>query len=274
MAAAVLGSDFELIKAGGKKGDKKSDGRCISTETIYQCYAPESPKTFASNAADKIKDSFPEVTTFWPNLEHWIFVHNNLDGIPTSASDAIEEVRAEHPNISITAPPPRRFLKDNFHDKLSLQQLLDIYPKGAFNFGGVKMENIRPLLRTILHDDTFSSLSADFGENPDQSKLDHNELSAHCKDEVNRARPYVDIVDRYVDGMNKPQNATMLQTKMRSKYEELRDLGYTPDEIMGEMRNYVGADGNPTVNAAAQVIVTYYFDACDIFENVPEVSKC
>ena len=61
LAGCVWGNDFEPIKAGGKYGDKKSDGRRISTETVYQCYAPESPQTFARRAVAKIEDSFPEV---------------------------------------------------------------------------------------------------------------------------------------------------------------------------------------------------------------------
>lgn len=63
MAACVYGPDFELTKAGGHHGDKKSDGRRISTETLHQCCSPESPWTFAEKAKDKISDSFPEVTT-------------------------------------------------------------------------------------------------------------------------------------------------------------------------------------------------------------------
>lgn len=54
MASRVFGADFELIKAGGQHGDKKSDGRRISTETIFQCYAPESPEKFAKHAKEKI----------------------------------------------------------------------------------------------------------------------------------------------------------------------------------------------------------------------------
>ena len=86
MAACVYGVDFEIIKAGGQKGDKKSDGRRLSTETIFQCYAPESPAQFASNAAAKIADSFPDVVSFWPGMKVWHFVHNNSGGLPTSAS--------------------------------------------------------------------------------------------------------------------------------------------------------------------------------------------
>ena len=88
LAAGVWGNDFELIKAGGQHGDKKSDGRRISTECVYQSYAPESPATFASKSVEKVKDSFPEVTQYWPNLKEWVFVHNNAAGITTSLSDA------------------------------------------------------------------------------------------------------------------------------------------------------------------------------------------
>jgi len=275
MAACVFGLDFELIKAGGRYGDKKSDGRRISTETIYQCFAPESPKSFADKAATKIQDSFPEVTEFWPNLKEWIFVHNNADGLPSSASDKLEEVRLQFPNVTISASsPPRRFLKDKFHDKLTVQQMLDVYPSAQLNFQTVKMENIRPLLRRVIRERSEASITIGFGEEPDEEKLDFNQLSLDAKHNINRARPHVDVVDRYIDGLSKPRHATLIQSEMKSKYEESKSLGYSADEIVGIMLNFVGSDGTPTVNSAAYVILTYYFDACDIFENVPEENLC
>lgn len=270
MAAAVFGSDFELIKAGGHDGDKKSDGRCVSTETVFQCYAPESPKTFAEKAKTKILDSFPEVTTYWPNLKEWVFVHNNAEGLPTTASDALEEVRKQHPTINICAPsPPRRYLKDNFHDQLKLQQMLDIYPAASWNFSAVSMDTIRPLLKKVISERTAQPSATQFGDLPDERKLDFNALSPDAKYDLKRARPHVDIVDRYLRGMSNPQHASIIQAEMRAKYEETRDLGYDPDEMLGKLLTFVGSDGTPTGSAAAYVILAYYFDACDIFENAP-----
>lgn len=276
MAACIFGADFELIKAGGHHGDKKSDGRRISSETVYQCYAPESPKTFAEKSKSKILDSFPEVTTYWPNLKEWVFVHNNADGLPTTTSDAIEKLRIEYPTIKIVAPsPPRRFLKDSFHDRLSLQQLIDLYPAARMNFMAVSMEDVRPLLKKVISEKTAQPDPAAFGDLPDEAKLDFNELSPEAKFNLNRARPHVDIVDRYLSGMSTPQHASIIQTQLRSKYDEACDLGYNPDEILGQLLAFVGSDGTPTVNASAYVILAYYFDACDIFENVPEgMSAC
>jgi hypothetical protein len=273
LAGCVYGTDFEVIKAGGHKGDKKSDGRRISTETIYQCYAPESPATFASKAKAKIEDSFPEVLKFWPNLREWLFVHNNEGGISPAISDGIEVLRKTYNHLTILQVS-RRFLKDELHDRLTLQQLIDLYPSASLNFLAVKMEDVRPLLRKIIAEKTTAFDSGAFGEIPDEAKLDYNKLSPDAKYDIQRARPNVDIVQRYIDGMNNPQNASIIQSKMQAKYLELRDLGYDSDEVMGKMLTFVGGDENPKVNAAAYVILAYFFDACDIFENVPDVAPC
>ncbi|AZY95549.1 hypothetical protein EOJ32_17260 (plasmid) [Paracoccus sp. Arc7-R13] len=273
MASRIYGTDFELIKAGGKNGDKKSDGRRISTETIFQCYAPESPKTFAERAKAKISDSFPMVKNYWPDLKEWIFVHNNIEGLPTSASDKLEELRRQYSEISISTAC-RNFLKDELHDKLSMQQMIDIYPSASLNFNAVQMSHIRPLLKKIIEARSVNPDPLNFGDIPDEEKLDFNRLSPDSKYDIRRARPHIDIVDRYLDGMPNPQNASIIQAEMRAKYLELKGFGYDPDEIMGKLLVFCGGGETATVSAAAYVIVAYYLDACDIFENVPQGAPC
>jgi len=269
LAYCVFKEDFELIKAGGKDGDKKSDGRRISTETVYQCYAPESPRTFSERAKAKVSDSFPDVLDYWPNLKEWVFVHNNNEGLTTSISDKIEELRKEYPNLQINTAS-QRFLKDNLHDKLTLQQLIDVYPSASMDFAEVTMNDVRPLLKNIIAERTEKDDPNLFGEIPDEKKIDFNNLSTDSKVDIQRARSCVDIVERFLGGMNNPQNASIIQTEMRAKYIESRDFGHSPDEIMGKMLTFVGGDGSSPVNAAAYVILAYYFDACDIFENPKE----
>ncbi|MEX1034318.1 MAG: ABC-three component system protein [Sneathiella sp.] len=274
LAACAWGNDFELIKAGGKDGDKKSDGRRVSTETVYQSYAPESSSTFARNAAAKVRDSFPEVLEYWPRLSEWVFIHNNGDGIPTSLSDAIEKLRSEYPSIKISTVS-RRFMKDELHDKLNISQLLDLYPMAGLHFEDVEMEHIRPLLKRIIKEKIENTEPADFGGIPDEKKLDHNDLSADSKMYLSSAYLYIGIVDRYLLGMSKPSNASVLQVKMRDKYLELKGYDYEPDEILGKLVSFVrGAEDDPKTMAAAYVVASYYFGACDIFENAPEEAPC
>lgn len=273
LAAGVWGNDFEPIKAGGPHGDKKSDGRRVSTETVFQCYAPESTSAFAKNGPAKVSKSFDGILDYWPSLSEWVFVHNNADGITTKISDAIEELRANNPNIKISTAS-RRFLKDELHDHLTMSQMLDVYPSARLDFKDVGMEQVRPLLKRIIQEKTTSYDPNDFGDIPNEAKLDYNSLSPDAKFDIKRARPNIGIVDRFIAGMSNPANASTIQSKIRSKYDELRDFGYESDEILGKLLAYVRGEDEPKAGAAAYVILAYYFDACDIFENVPEDAPC
>ncbi|MBX4935187.1 ABC-three component system protein [Rhizobium bangladeshense] len=270
LAACVFGMDFELVKAGGKSGDKKSDGRRVSIETIYQCYAPESPAKFASNAATKIADSFPEVLSFWPKMKAWVFVHNNRDGVPTSASDKLEELREAYPQVTISAVS-RRFLKDELHDKLSLQQMIDLYPRAAIDIEGVQMEHVRPLLKKIITECAKQFGTLEFGEIPNEEKLEYNQLSPASKFDIRRARSKIDVVSRFLNGQNNPANVSIIQTAMREKYAQLIGLGYDPDEIFGKLCEYVRIGATSEEVAASHIIVTYFFDSCDVFQNAPVI---
>jgi hypothetical protein len=267
LAACVFGSDFELIKAGGVHGDKKSDGRHIPTETIYQSFAPESPATFAKEAAGKIEDSFPDVTTYWPHMKEWVFVHNNEDGIPTSASDTIETLRTKYPNVKIRTAN-RAFMK-GLHDKLSLQKMIDLYPKASINVEGVKMEHVRPLLRRIITECGDGLNATHFGDIPNEDKLDFNEFSEPCKFDIRRAIPHVGVVQRYLDGQSDPRNVTVIQSALRDQYLALDGLGYHADEIFGGLIDFIKDGSTSDQVAASHVIVTYFFESCDIFKNAP-----
>jgi hypothetical protein len=274
LAAAAWGNDFELIKAGGKHGDKKSDGRRVSAETVYQSYAPESSTTFASKAVAKVHDSFPEVLSYWPKLKEWVFVHNNAGGMTTSLSDAIETLRLKYPSIKISTAS-RRFLKDELHDKLTVSQMFDVYPMSHVNFKDVEMEHIRPLLKRIILEKTADVDLSDFGGIPDEKKLDHNDLSSDSKMYLGAGFSHIALVDRYHDRMSNPRNAIALQAEIRAKYIELKGYDYEPDEILGKLVSFIrGVEDDPKTMAAAYVVAAYYFDACDVFENVPEHPPC
>jgi hypothetical protein len=169
----------------------------------------------------------------------------------------------------------RSYLKDKLHDNLSVSQMLDVYPMAELDFRNVEMKHIRPLLKRIILEKTARVDPADFGEMPDERKLDYNDLSLDSKLIVTNASPHMSIVDRYLAGMSNPSNASALQAEMRAKYVELKDHSYEPDEILGKLVSFIrGVEDDMRTMAAAYVVAAYYFDACDIFENVPEGVSC
>lgn len=274
LAAAVWGDDFERIKPGSRRGDKKSDGRHIPSETIFQCYAPESPSDFARNAPGKMRDSFPEVLDHWPNIKKWVFVHNNIDGLPPKAHGQLEDLRKQYPTIKFRAPMPKRFLKDGFHDKLTVTQILSIYPSAKIDFNDVTLSDVKPLLRKIITQRGDFHSENLFGQIPNKDKMEFNKLSPEAKNFIHHARFRSDIIRCYLDETSNPRIASSIQGKMKRKYEELKLITHDSDEILGFLIEYIGGDRNPKFYAAAYVIIAYYFDACDIFDNAPRSLKC
>jgi len=269
MAAYVYKTDFEQIKPSGSKGDKKCDGHRISTETIYQCYAPESSENFGRKAKNKIEDSFPEVVNLWPKMKMWIFIHNHKAGLPPLANDKLEELRDTYPDIKFSAVS-REFLKSELHDKLKITDLFEVYPEAAKNVKGIDMESIRPLLKRIIAEkkDELDN-NAPFGEIPNQAKIEFNNLSAASKGVINRGRVHVSVVERYLNNMNMPENVTRIQETIRRKYLELVDYGYGSDDILSKIIESLRIESTIEEFVACGVIVAYFFDTCDIFKNAP-----
>lgn len=274
LAERVWSDDFETIKAGGRHGDKKCDGWRISTGTVFQCYGPESPATFAKVAPGKIGGSFPDVLSYWPNTVEWKLIHNNKGGVTGKVSDAIENLKVTYPEV-IFSTGSRNYLKDELHDKLSISQMLDVYPMAELDFKNVEMQHVRPLLKRIIVEKTACIDPTDFGEIPDEQKLDYNDLSLDSKLFLTNATAHMSIVDRFLAGMSDPRNASALQAEMRAKYHELKGYSYEPDEILGKLISFIrGVEDDTKTMAAAYVVAAYYFDACDIFENAPEGVTC
>lgn len=131
------------------------------------------------------------------------------------------------------------------------------------------MEDVRPLLKRIISECGDLLNSDNFGDIPDEKKIDHNKLSEASKFDIRRARPHVAVVDRYLAGQSNPANATRIQNSIRNEYMDLVDLGYVPNDILGKLIDFVKDDSRSETHAAALVIVAYFFESCDIFENAP-----
>lgn len=86
---------------------------------------------------------------------------------------------------------------------------------------------------------------------------------------MRRARNNVDVVGRFLNGQSNPSMVNVIQSAMREKYLQLMDLGYDSDDIFGKLCEYVRITASSDEIAASHVIVTYFFDSCDVFENVP-----
>jgi hypothetical protein len=57
----------------------------------------------------------------------------------------------------------------------------------------------------------------------------------------------------------------------RARYQDLKTVGLGPDQIFGQLQAFTGGmDGDPSHQGAVLAILSYFFERCDIFEDMAQ----
>jgi hypothetical protein len=61
----------------------------------------------------------------------------------------------------------------------------------------------------------------------------------------------------------------MVAEAFRQRYRSLKAVGLRPDQIFGQLQAFAGGmDGDPSHQGAVLAVLSYFFERCDIFEDV------
>jgi hypothetical protein len=285
-------SGFVPIKPYGNVGDRKNDGYIPTTGTYFQVYAPEDPSNTRSlvNAATKVKEDFEGLVANWnetTRIRVFRFVFN--DGYRGSPAPVQQAIVA----ISHTVEEASVFLaKDLEAEALELaeDQLVDIIntpipesgPMADVDFG-VLREVIHHILRMPAPLSPTSLLQApDFDD-----KIKFNGLSKAVGNLLTVGSYQAEAVEDYFS-----KNSTFARQQVRdelaSMYAESRariDAATTGEaEGRGDLvffdllervtpsKDEVILPQRVALQASAIILMAFYFEACDIFEDPSAVT--
>jgi C-terminal domain 10 of the ABC-three component (ABC-3C) systems len=278
---------FVRIKPSGAIGDRKNDGYLPDSGTYYQVYAPENPALpqNATKAAKKAAVDFKGLLEYWQQstpVQHYRFVFNDKYlGSPPPLETALGKIRETY---KIDA---QSFLAGNLEDyalDLEEDQLADVLncpipevgPLASVDYGILRevvahvMESRRPLQSGVpLHAPDFTQ------------KIQFNGLTQQVADLLRYAAYQIEAVDDFFS-----RNSSFAKQELRDHlsaiYLESRSMVEAQDgaadflgdlvffQLSGEMtpadistKEYQAA----AVQDAVFVVMAYYFEACDIFED-------
>jgi hypothetical protein len=265
IAGYAYGPDFEEVKAYGPHGDHKCDGLRRSAGMLFQVYAPdryEDKKTI-----EKISTDFLGAVEHWPSvLQAWTFVHNDRNGLPPTVTQFLTQLGANHPTITIT-PWSETELRDLVLE-LELHQLEDLFgfAPSLPVLDNVGFEQLQPVISAIKRrkPDPDARLTP-----PSEDKIKHNKLSVDAADLLRMGRRKEARVQDFVDKMVRPDVAEEIAEAVRDRYRSLKNLGLESDEIFAYLQKFVGVHGEPPRQAATLAVMCYFFERCDIFEDMP-----
>ena len=264
LAGYAFGSDFEAVRPYGKQGDFKCDGRRLSTGTIFQCYGPY--QHTAAQLEKKITDDFRGAHEHWDTwMNEWVLVHNDTRGLPPSSIRLIDDLRNEHPHVTINMWIEPKLQELAAALTLSAQQALFGYAPSKTGVETLMLEDLKPAI------DTLERMDAVPGEEPltppSVHKLARNALSEDAAGLLKLGRRKEAMVETWFSKSPNVELGERVAEAFRRRYAELKENDRPPDGIFTHLQQYAGMGGEPARQSAALAVLSYFFERCDIFED-------
>jgi len=274
--------DFKPIKIQGNLGDRKNDGYVPRQGQYYQVFAPEDINKSKSDAVSKLKEDFSGLMEYWADICHvksFSFVmndkyqgsfptiekdladiknDNNLDGCDSFLAKDLEDVLFELPDdmiVSIVGFVPN--------------------PEKITN---IEFSVVNEVIAHISQNKTAVTRESYLNAPDFSKKIAFNGLSQHVANLLNTASYQVGSVDEYFS-MNSEFAKQEIRDNLAGIYESNTNIlgneedGASvniPDIIFFNILETISGTVNATAQDAAIVLMAYFFEACDIFEEPNE----
>lgn len=269
----VHGDDYIPVRAFGRLGDKGCDGYLDSTGSLFACYgklADVSP--VVSTLVNKINDDFAKaLANFADTMKEWRFVHNLMNGLPAEAVLAIKTLQASNPGLKIAVVGPDGLEKLVFQmQEIDLIGLLG--PVGtAEHSRNMRIDVVAEIIDSILKGFKDEIPPAASPKPVPVDKIEFNKIPLVWREMLADAAKNSGYVDDYLETTVDPEKGTKLALVFRQRYQALRDQALDPDDIMTTLYQEITGIGvvAPERAHAAQALLAFLFESCDIFEDDP-----
>jgi hypothetical protein len=270
--------DFVQVKPQGSIGDKKNDGYSKANGVFFQVYAPEDAKESEGKAVEKIKTDFDGLKTYWNSFcavkEFYFVLNDKFKGtFPTIEKD-LADIKIQHNLEECTC-----FLARHLEDALFVLADDEIIAIVGFipnpeNITKLDYSIVNQVLAHIMankkHLEPAQLLTApDFDQ-----KIQFNGLGQAVGALLKTSSYHAGLVEDYFS-----LNSNFARQEVRNKLNEIYinkkqiDFGIIQvpmarsDLVFFEILKTCTPNSNEQTQNAALVLMSYFFESCDIFED-------
>jgi len=276
--------DFRAIKPQGKIGDRKNDGCEPTVGRYYQVYAPEDATTKESNSVKKLEADFAGLKKYWTDLysagiqEFFFVLNDRYKGAYPTTHKALSDLKKNHSLQKadvFACKDLERVTFDELGDD-QVQVVVGFIPDFSMVVK-VDYQILTEVVAHILENIPDKAVPGKLISPEFETKLTFNELSA--------AAPYLKagsyqsssvelFFDRNVDFARQA-----VRQSLNDMYIAAAQEGFIADPMIGltaqdQMYFYILSSATPLVGRdklaatqrAVQVLLAYFFESCDIFE--------
>lgn len=268
--------NFRSIKPHGKEGDWKNDGYDSITGTFYQVYAPEKPADRTTNAVKKLNEAFEGLLEKWNSLvevKRFYFAYN--DEFKYANPKIEEELLKLTQKHGIRCEPflakDLRRVFDLLTDEDKMICLHCFVPNVDDLSKIVGYEALNEVVKHVVNL-PFGVLKPLGAARPGFiEKIQFNSLSDNIAQYLIAGEYQIGALQKYFEF--EPDLKIILQEKFSGLYEQgKKEISAGNPERNDEIFIYIFAKSTPlerpnvTISNAVFILMSYYFECCDIFE--------
>jgi len=266
--------NFRPMQPYGNVGDRKNDGYIPESGLYFQLYSPSDPAFKLATAAKKAQEDFKGLRDHWqkqcPIKEFRFGFNDEYDGSVVPVENALLAISKKY---GVKTSP---FLACHLEDEVlqlpiqEIEEILNFLILDVEDIGDADFNALREVVQHVMDSDaadltTAKLISPDFNE-----KIQFNGLSPEIADLLRVAGRQTDAVVSYFSR----RSATHIQDlrdHLSSVYEKekKRFAKRKSDAIFYAILDALVPSPqrrNRLVQNAALVVMAFYFEACDLFE--------
>lgn len=263
--------DFVQVRTHGNIGDLGADGLRLYGGRLYACYAPEVfdvarvNEKFASDLAKAILKRPDEFSVF-------VFVYNDVRGLHPEVTRLLVHASKEHQDLKFEPMGPPDLLRELW--KLVRQEIEDLLrtpiPIQEFVYG-IGLEDLAPLLEHLMRHRRRANAQVPAPREVPASKLAFNRLGDDDQEMLVGAMRYTHLVERYYQGVSDITERDEVAADFNAYYRQVSRDYAEPEQVISELQKYVTGNrrGETRAELALWVVLAYFFETCDIFEEPP-----
>jgi hypothetical protein len=272
--------NFRPVKAHGQFGDRKNDGFDKTTGTYYQVYAPEDLEKRKKKAAEKFKEDFDDLYKYWndkvtPVREFFYVLNNKYRAVPQIIYPVLEEIKRKYSSVQVDI-----LLNQDLEEiflNLPDDKIYDIigYIPDPQNMQVVDFTVMNQVIEYLLSIES-SYIKEDIPDKPDfEKKIVFNKLRAYPANLLRTGGYQASNLDEYFK--YESQLKEILKKIFNNIYK--RGLEVVPhggdknDTVFFYILENASPNKKKPVQDAVLVLMSYYFEYCDIFEEPREQAQ-
>ena len=271
------GDDFVRTRPWGSAGDKGCDGYLMSTGDLFQCYgkihdAALSLTTIISKMGEDYGKAAGALSKI---MKGWHFVHNLADGLPVDVVTKLYDLKNANPKHRFGFVGPEGIASRIFElREAEIVRLLGP-AANASDTQNLRIEEVAGLISAVMAGLSSDMPPAAAPKPVPFAKMEINSVPALWQRIMKDATANAAFVEDYINEHPDPEMGSRLARIFRGRYDDLKLQGLSQGPILNILYEGVTGVGAvlPARQVAAQALLAYLFESCDIFEDDPAKVK-